>query len=388
MSWRNDIFHLQPDEDYSIAQRRATLSSMNVAVALRRVSILIDFRGHALDFVAVIVFDGPILTSQFLPSNSAADVHFIFSFVGVIMRIVFVGAVESSKIALEALIKAGRPPALVITLPPEAAGRHSDFVDLGNLALAAGSAVHHTTDINALETLEAVTAVAPDLTLVIGWSQVCRRPFREIARVGTAGFHPAALPRLRGRGVIPWTILRGEEKTGSTLFWLDDGVDSGPILLQRQFPVDPDETARSLYTKHTENLAQMIVEAAAQVEAGNAARAEQNQAEASYCAKRTAEDGLIDWRQSAASILRLIRAVGAPYPGAFTFYNGQKIRIDAAVPVENSRRFIGLTGQIQAITERGFIVLCGDAECIEATSWEWAPERRPPIHAKLGGTAA
>nr|WP_084617008.1 methionyl-tRNA formyltransferase [Sinorhizobium arboris] len=302
------------------------------------------------------------------------------------MRIVFVGAVESSKIALEALIRAKRTPVLVITLPPEAAGRHADFVDLGELARAAGTAIHYTTDINAPETLEAAAAAAPDLSLVIGWSQVCRQPFREIAREGTVGFHPAALPRLRGRGVIPWTILRGEEKTGSTLFWLDDGVDSGPILLQRQFRLVPDETARSLYTKHTENLAEMVVEAAAQVEAGNAARIVQDQTKASYCAKRTAEDGLIDWRQPAASVLRLIRAVGAPYPGAFTFCNGQKIRIDAAIPVENSGQYIGLTGQIQADTKRGFIVLCGDGECIEALAWEWASERRPPTHAKLGGT--
>lgn len=299
------------------------------------------------------------------------------------MRIVFVGAVESSKIALEALIKAKRTPVLVITLPPELAGRHSDFVDLGEVGRAAGSQVHHTTDINSPETLEAMAAVAPDLSLVIGWSQICRRPFREIARAGTVGFHPAALPCLRGRGVIPWTILRGEQRTGSTLFWLDDGVDSGPVLLQRQFPVSPDETARSLYTKHTGNLAEMVVEAATQVEAGNAARTEQDETKASYCAKRTEEDGLIDWRDPAASILRLIRAVGDPYPGAFTFYKGRKMRIDAAAPVENSRQFIGLAGQIQTHTERGFIVLCGDGECIEAYAWEWASERRPPIHAKL-----
>lgn len=302
------------------------------------------------------------------------------------MRIVFVGAVESSKIALDALIRAKRTPVLVITLPPEAAGRHSDFVGLGEIGRAAGSAIHHTTDINSQATLEAVAAATPDLSLVIGWSQVCRQAFREIARAGTVGFHPAALPRLRGRGVIPWTILRGEERTGSTLFWLDDGIDSGPILLQRQFPVAPDETARSLYTKHTENLAEMVVEAAAQVEAGSAARMEQNEAEASYCAKRTAEDGRIDWHDPAASILRLIRAAGDPYPGAFTFYKGQKIRIDAATPVENSRQYIGLKGQIQAHTERGFIVLCGDGECIEAHAWAWASDRRPPNHGKLGGS--
>jgi methionyl-tRNA formyltransferase len=302
------------------------------------------------------------------------------------MRIVLVGAVESSKIALEALIGAERNPVLVVTLPPEAAGRHSDYVDLAAVARPAGSAIHYTTDINSPSTLDALQAAVPDLTLVIGWSQVCRGPFREVAREGTVGFHPAALPRLRGRGVIPWTILRGEEWTGSTLFWLDDGIDSGPILLQRQFPVAPNETARSLYTRHTENLAEMVVEAAAQVEAGNAARTGQNEAEASYCAKRTAEDGRIDWHDPAASILRLIRAVGDPYPGAFTFYKGQKIRIDAAIPVENSRQYIGLTGQIQAHTERGFVVLCGDGECIEAHAWEWTSQRRPPIHGKLGGS--
>lgn len=113
------------------------------------------------------------------------------------MRIVFVGAVESSKIALDALIRAKRTPVLVITLPPEAAGRHSDFVGLGEIGRAAGSAIHHTTDINSQATLEAVAAATPDLSLVIGWSQVCRQAFREIARAGTVGFHPAALPRLR-----------------------------------------------------------------------------------------------------------------------------------------------------------------------------------------------
>ena len=112
-----------------------------------------------------------------------------------------------------------------------------------------------------------------------------------------------------------------------------------------------------------------------------------NQAAAeSFCATPTAEDGRIDWHDPAASILRLIRAVGDPYPGAFTFYKGQKIRIDTATPVENSRQYIGLTGQIQAHTERGFIVLCGDGECIEAHAWEWTSDRRPPVHGKLGGS--
>ncbi|PDT46699.1 methionyl-tRNA formyltransferase [Sinorhizobium fredii] len=303
------------------------------------------------------------------------------------MRIVFVGAVESSKIALEALLKVGRAPALVITLPPELAGRHSDFVDLGAVARAAGVGVCYTTDINQPAVLEAMASVEPDLTFVIGWSQVCRQPFRDVARRGTIGFHPAALPRLRGRAVIPWTIIRDEDVTGSTLFWLDEGIDSGPILLQRLFAVAADETARSLYAKHTTNLSEMVIEAATLVQTGNPPRIEQDHDQASYCAKRTAADGLIDWNTPAGSVLRLVRATGAPYPGAFSFHSGEKIRIDAAVRTEKAGRFIGLAGQVQAYSERGFVVLCGDGECIDVVDWTSPTGKRPPVHSKFHGQA-
>ncbi|GLS11119.1 methionyl-tRNA formyltransferase [Sinorhizobium fredii] len=299
------------------------------------------------------------------------------------MRIVFVGAVESSIIALEALIKMERAPALVVTLPPESAGRHSDFADLGAVGRSAGCAVCYTTDINHPAVLEAMASVEPDLTFVVGWSQVCRQPFRDVARLGTIGFHPAALPRLRGRAVIPWTILRDEDVTGSTLFWLDEGIDTGPILLQRLFTVAADETAGSLYAKHTVNLSEMVVEAVALVETDNPPRIEQDHDQASYCARRTAEDGLIDWNASAGAVLRLIRAVGAPYPGAFSIYDGEKIRIDAAVRFENHGRFIGLVGQVQCHSKHGFVVLCGDGECINVLAWASSTGRRPPVHGKF-----
>ncbi|WP_037470516.1 methionyl-tRNA formyltransferase [Sinorhizobium fredii] len=299
------------------------------------------------------------------------------------MRIVFVGAVESSKIALEALINMARAPALVVTLPPESAGRHSDFADLGAVGRSAGCAVFYTTDINHPAVLEAMASVEPDLTFVIGWSQVCRQPFRDVARLGTIGFHPAALPRLRGRAVIPWTILRDEDVTGSTLFWLDEGIDTGPILLQRLFTVAADETARSLYAKHTVNLSEMVIEAVTLVEGDNPPRIEQHHDQASYCARRTAEDGLIDWNASADAVLRLIRAVGAPYPGAFSIYDGERIRIDAAVRFENPGRFIGLVGQVQCHSKHGFVVLCGDGECIDVLAWASSTGRRPPVHGKF-----
>jgi methionyl-tRNA formyltransferase len=301
------------------------------------------------------------------------------------MRIVLVGAVEGSKVALDSLIRAATPPSLVVTLPAEAAHRHSDFVDLGGLALAAGSDVFYTSDINSPATIDAIGATEPDLCLVIGWSQICRERFRSIARLGNLGFHPAPLPRLRGRAVIPWTILLDERTTGSTLFWLDDGIDSGPILLQRLFPVAVDETARSLYAKHTSALAQMLPEAVSLVKSGVAPHVRQDDQQATYCAKRTAADGMIDWKEPACSVLRLIRAVGDPYPGAFTFQGDVKLVIDAAVLFPDSHRFVGLAGQVQIHTECGFAVRCGDGLCVDVRAWRWAPGDRPKVHSRLGG---
>lgn len=301
------------------------------------------------------------------------------------MRTVFVGAVEGSKIAFDAMVDAGMPPALVVTLPPESAARHSDFVDLTGPARAAGIDVFHATNINAPETLDAIRAQEPDLCLVIGWSQICREPFRTIPRLGNVGFHPAALPRLRGRAVIPWTILTDRRTTGSTLFWLDEGVDSGEILLQRTFDVAADETARSLYRKHTDALQAMLPEALALVQSGTPPRIVQDHRLATYCAKRTPDDGLIDWRDDAATVLRLIRAVGDPYPGAFAYHEGERLIIDAAVPFPDSHQYIGLTGQVQCYTDGGFAVRCGDGACIDVRAWRWRAGERPKLHGKLGG---
>ena len=304
------------------------------------------------------------------------------------MRVAFVGAVEGSALALDALAQAGMAPGMVITLPPEAAKRHSDFVDLTPLARKAGSRLAHTHDINDPAVIETLRAFNTDLVLVIGWSQICRAAFRSVARLGNIGFHPGPLPRLRGRAVIPWTILLGETSTAASLFWLDDGVDSGPILLQEPIVVEPDETARTLYRKQTGALVRMLPEAMELVRSGNPPRIEQDHGNATYCAKRTAEDGRIDWKEPAEAVLRLIRAVGDPYPGAFTTSLARRLVIDRASFFPDSHRFIGLPGQVQVHTPEGFAVRCGDGGCVQVTAWRLdGAAIRPPLHSKLGDPA-
>ncbi|WP_375162733.1 formyltransferase family protein [Mesorhizobium sp. Mes31] len=296
------------------------------------------------------------------------------------MRIAFVGAVEGSRVAFDALVEAGMPPSLLVTLAVDASARHSDFVDLAGPARAAGIEVHLTKNINAPDTIAKLQEGQPDLTLVVGWSQICRAEFRSVARFGSVGFHPAPLPRFRGRAVIPWTIIANEKETGSTFFRLDEGVDSGPIVLQKLFAVAPDETARSLYEKHKQALLEMTPLVVSAIARDNGVGVAQDDSLASYCAKRSADDGIIDWTQPAESILRFVRAVGDPYPGAFTLDAGAKIVVDKARMFAGRGRYIGLTGQVQTHTDSGFTVLCGDGETIEVTSWRGAS---PKIHAKL-----
>src|SRR5690606_15961126 len=100
----------------------------------------------------------------------------------------------------------------------------------------------------------------------------------------------------RGRGVIPWTILQGASSTGSTLFWIDDGVDSGDVIAQEQFAVAPDETAGALYTKHLRALEKILRDTLAGLVSGNPPRIRQDPAQATFCARRVREDGRINWR--------------------------------------------------------------------------------------------
>lgn len=300
------------------------------------------------------------------------------------MKIAFVGAVEGSAIALRSLIAHGAPPGLVLTLPPERAGNHSDFADLRPLTIQSGGEIAYVSDINGPTALGTLRAYAPDLVLVIGWSQICKGEFRSIATIGNIGFHPALLPRLRGRGVIPWTILLDEHETGASLFWLDDNVDSGPILLQERIAVAADETARSLYTKQTNALARLLPNAIDLVRDGNPPKIAQDESRAVYCAKRTPDDGAIDWRQPRESILRLVRAVGDPYPGAFTKSAGRRLVIERASAFDQSHRYIGLSGQVQSHTPDGFIVRCGDGNCIHVTGWKLDGRAdRPRLHEKF-----
>lgn len=304
------------------------------------------------------------------------------------MRAVIVGSVESSRVAIEAVARApdwSLP--LVVTLPASLSHRHSDYVDLRPAAAAAGARLIEARNVNAPEVCAAIGDAAPDNVFVIGWSQICREPFMRAAGDGLVGYHPAPLPRMRGRAVIPWTILNQEAITGGTLFWIDAGVDSGPILEQRFIHVAPDETAGSLYRRHMQLLERMLADALRALAAGTARREPQDERFATWAAGRTVDSGRIDWSASARDVERLIRAAGRPYPGARTMVpsSGDDLILWQARLASGWGHHLALPGQVVGRSEQGFIVFCGDGGAIEVTQWEGGAGTAPKMHARLGG---
>lgn len=300
------------------------------------------------------------------------------------MRAIVVGTVESSRVAVERIAAAeGWTIPLVISLRPSLASRHSDFVDLAPAAAAAGAQFLGVADVNDAATLAAIRDARPDYIFVIGWSQICGPDFRAVLPDRIIGYHPAPLPRLRGRGVIPWTILADEPITGATLFWIDDSVDGGAILAQRFFHLALDETATTLYARHMAELRSLMDEALHHLAGGRPPRLVQDERYATWAARRTPADGHIDWSRPAAEIERLIRAVTHPYPGAAAQAGASRLTIWQARIEQAGRRHRASPGQIVLVGEGQFTVMCGDGLGLTATDWISSDGKPPRQHSRL-----
>lgn len=299
------------------------------------------------------------------------------------MHAILIGAVESSRVALDALSRRADWTITVVTLDDALSHRHSDYVDLAAEADRLGCPVIQVGNINADTALDRIDAVDADYVFVIGWSQICgpRILARWDGRV--IGYHPAPLPRMRGRAAIPWTIVSGDAISAGTLFWIDSGTDTGAILDQQFFHVAPLETAATLYAKHMRALATMLDRTLPALEHGDAPRVVQDEDCATWSARRTPQDGRIDWACPAETVLRLIRASGRPYPGAWTVAGGVSLQIWAASMSASGGRHFARAGQVVQTTAEDFIVMCGNATALRVTEWTGL-DRGPRLNAFLG----
>ena len=276
-------------------------------------------------------------------------------------RVLYIGAVECSRHCLLEVLKCGVKPVAVFCLPPDRAKLHSDYADLSDVAAANGIPHHWVEDVNAPENAELITSYAPDVIFVWGWSRIVREHVLKIPRLGCIGLHPALLPANRGRHPIVWAILLGLKSAGLTFFWMDAGADSGDILAQQRIDLGPDEDARSLYDKVKLAASDLIPQFLPCLADGTAPRLPQDHSRANTWRKRGKGDGAIDFRMSAATIARLVRALTRPYVGAHVVLGEREAKVwrAKALPLPEEYRVCEF-GRVVALRGREIAIRTGD----------------------------
>jgi methionyl-tRNA formyltransferase len=279
------------------------------------------------------------------------------------MRTVWVSFDAMGRVCLEAAAEAGAEIVGVVSLPGPIDPTRSGQAPFDDLAKRFRAALIETTDVNAEETITAVRALEPQLIFVVGWSQLVRAEFIALAPRGVYGMHPTLLPRHRGRAAIPWTILAGLAVTGVTLFEIvDSTADSGPIIGQVEVPVDRDETATTLYDKHTEAHVALLRECVPKLIDGTAPKLPQDVDRASAWPKRTPADGIIDWNTRSDYLYDWVRAQTRPYPGAFTYAGDDRVVVWAARPAAFDDT--APPGTVLSRGETGVVVACGEGALV------------------------
>lgn len=167
----------------------------------------------------------------------------------------------------------------------------------------------------------------PDFLLCIGWYYLIPQAFIDMTPIGAAGIHASLLPKYRGNAPLVWAMINGEKETGVSLFYFDDGIDTGDIIAQKRFPIKESDTIREVLAKTEKAGIEVLLEQLPLLAKGEAGRTAQDHSQASVFPRRTPMDGRIDWDWDITRIKNFIRAQTRPYPGAFTEIGGKKIVI-------------------------------------------------------------
>jgi methionyl-tRNA formyltransferase len=242
------------------------------------------------------------------------------------VRILLVGQAAFAEQVLVRLEAAGHEIAAAVC-PPDR-GPKPDPTKAA--ALARGVPVHQFPSLKTPAAREAFEAARADLGVLAYVTQIVPEPLLALPRLGSICFHPSLLPRYRGGSAINWQIIRGETRTGVTVFWTDAGIDTGPILLQRKAEIGADDTAGSLYYATLFPLGvEAVVAAVAAIDAGTAPRIPQDERAATYDPLCRDEHAAVSWDRPVAEVYDLIRGCD-PQPGAFTHIAGRRVRLHDA----------------------------------------------------------
>jgi methionyl-tRNA formyltransferase len=243
------------------------------------------------------------------------------------MNIAFVTCVKLGESCIRELINSKIKIKLIITLNDDIAVKKSGRIYLDNFCKKNHIQLLKIDNINDEIVMQNIKLMNIDWLFIIGWSQIAGKSLLKAPNKGCLGIHPTLLPEGRGRASIPWAILKNLKITGASLFKLDHGIDTGPIINQVQITINEKENANTLYNKIIKAHIFLIKKVAKNLLENNIIFRDQIEKKATYWPQRKPEDGQIDLNGSVYDAERLIRATTKPYPGAYYYDNNLKIKV-------------------------------------------------------------
>ena len=241
------------------------------------------------------------------------------------MRIFFIGTVEFSKRALQKIVDVGGQVIGVAT--KESSRFNADYADLSDICSENEIPYRYVGNINSADTIDWIESLKPDVIFCFGWSSLIKKHLLDLPSMGIVGYHPAKLPKNRGRHPIIWALRLGLEETGSTFFFMDEGADSGDILSQETVAISFEDDARSLYDKISQAALCQIEQFVPQLQSGRYRKEKQDNRLANYWRKRNAKDGEINFSLCSTSIYNLVRSLTVPYVGAHVVYENSEVKV-------------------------------------------------------------
>ncbi len=301
------------------------------------------------------------------------------------MKVIFMGTPDFSVGTLEALIEAGHEVALVVTQPdkPKGRGGKMQYTPVKEVAVAHNIPVYQPKRIREPECIEELRKYNADIMVVIAFGQILPKEILEMTPYGCVNVHASLLPSYRGAAPIQWAVINGEKVSGVTTMQMNEGLDTGDMLLKVEIPLDEKETGGSLHDKLAEAGARLCVETLDALKAGTVTPEKQGDSPTAYAKMLDKHMGKIDWKMSAKEIERLIRGLN-PWPSAYTRWNendkGMKIWEAEVVEGQTDKA----AGTVVEVAKDGFFVQTGDG-LLKITALQIPGKKRMDAAAFLRG---
>ena len=299
------------------------------------------------------------------------------------MRVIFMGTPDFSVGTLEALIQAGHQVVLAVTQPdkPKGRGGKMQFPPVKETALEYGIPVFQPRKVREPENIEELRKYQADVIVVVAFGQILPREILELTPYGCINVHASLLPSYRGAAPIQWAVINGETVSGVTTMQMDEGLDTGDMLLKTEVPLEPEETGGSLHDKLAAAGASLCVRTLKALEEGTVTPKKQGESPTAYASMLKKEMGEIRWEDPAISIERLIRGLN-PWPSAYTGWQDKTMKIwEAEILDEDSGQE---PGTVVRVDKDGFLVQTGKG-LLKVTALQIPGKKRMEADAFLRG---